>query len=134
MGKGKGCAASGGTVVIAEDPAALLTAALAEHLAEEVGIPDDGTAQDYAERLRARGYDDATSFDDIPLDELAAEPLNFAPSNLHMVERHRERAQETRVTAGVEVRAAVPADVPQPAAEPSRPALPPEAAHPRAPP
>ena len=34
MGKGKGCAASGGTVVIAEDPAALLTRALAEHLAE----------------------------------------------------------------------------------------------------
>ena len=86
MGKGKGCAASGGTVVIAEDPAALLTAALAEHLAEEVGIPDDGTAQDYAERLRARGYDDATSFDDIPLGELAAEPLNFRPGHLRRVE------------------------------------------------
>ena len=47
MGKGKGCAASGGTAVIQEEPANLPVAALAVHLAEEVGIPDDGTAQDY---------------------------------------------------------------------------------------
>ena len=40
-----------------------------------------------------RGFD-AASFDEIPLNELAAEPLNFAPSNLQMVERHRERERK----------------------------------------
>ena len=43
MGKGKGCAASGGTAVIQEEPAGLLTTALAVHLTD-AGIPDDGTA------------------------------------------------------------------------------------------
>ena len=90
------CAASGRTLVVAKDPAKL-PMALAEHLAEDVGIPDDGTAQDsshYAERLVARGYG-AASLDDISLDELAAEPLNFAPDHVRTVARHCERSPST---------------------------------------
>ena len=53
MGKGKGCAASGGTVVIAEDPAALLTAALAEsHAAHTLATGTDGWSLDIEAPVR----------------------------------------------------------------------------------